>query len=277
MPELPEVETIRRQLEKEIVGEKIVDVWCDRAKVLRPSPNEFTRGVVGKTIAKIKRRAKLLIIELTESSSVRSRSYAVSHLRLSGRILIRRKSDEADDYVHAILKFNGEKELRFAEARLFGYMEYLPNQKALNKKLAGFGPEVFDLRRERFPGILAATRKAIKPLLMDQKRIAGIGNIYANDALYLAKINPETPANQISPQKADKLYAALRKVLEESLRDGGASDQWYRQIHGEKGSYQKHFKVYGRMGKKCEQCGGTIERIVVGGRGTFICPTCQRK
>lgn len=274
MPELPEVETIKRQLTKEIIGEKIAQVWYDRPKILRPTPKEFTDGVVGKVIVDVQRRAKLLIIEL---SSKESRSYVVSHLRLSGRLLVRHQNDTPDDYVHATLKFDSNKELRFAEARLFGYLQYVEDKRALDEVFKNFGPEFFDLVEETFFAILATTRKAIKSLLMDQQKIAGIGNIYANDALYLAGIHPETPANEISKEKAEELFSALKKVLEEGLKTGGASDQWYRQIHGEKGHYQEHFKIYGKTGQSCDNCGTTIKRIVVGGRGTFICPQCQRK
>jgi len=271
MPELPEVETIRGQLEKEIVGQTIVEVWYDREKMLRPSAAVFVKGIKGKKVVGVQRRAKLLIFELG------GKKYFVCHLRLSGRLLVRQKNEKPDDYVHVILKFEGGKELRFAEARLFGYMEYLPDQESLEKILAKYGPEPLeDLTGDKFYSILQKTRRVVKTLLMDQKKIAGVGNIYANDALFLSKIHPQTPANKLTREQSDKLFAALEQVFKEGLEHGGASDQWYRQVHGEKGSYQEHFKVYGRTGQDCDVCGTKIERTVLGGRGTFFCPKCQK-
>ena len=283
MPELPEVETIRRQLEREIVGFKIVDVWYDREKLLRPSPREFIDGVVGKTIAGVGRRGKLLIFKIQNPKS-KIQSYFLVHLRLSGRLLVRSPNTPPDDYVHVILKLKAKSqkpkalELRFAEARLFGYMQYVGGQKELNEILKKYGPEpLFSLTANKFYSILQKSRKPIKLLLMDQKKIAGVGNIYANDALFLAKIHPQTPARSLSREQSDKLLKAIEQVFKEGLKYGGASDQWYRQVHGEKGSYQEHLKVYGRAGKKCERCGAVIKRIELGGRGTFFCPRCQFK
>jgi len=271
MPELPEVETIRRQLEKEIVGYAVAEVWFDRPKMLRPSAEGFIKGVKGRKVRGVERRAKLLIFELDGS-------YFVCHLRLSGRLLVRRKDDRPDDFVHIILKFDGNKELRFAEARQFGYMEYVPNGEALDKILKKYGPEPLgDLDEEKFYSILQKSKKPLKLLLLDQEKIAGVGNIYANDALFLAKIHPQTPAGSLTVRQSDSLLKAVEQVFKEGLKYGGASDQWYRQVHGEKGSYQEHFKVYGRVGEECEVCGTKIKRIEVGGRGTFFCPQCQVK
>lgn len=269
MPELPEVETIRRQLEKEIVGKTIVEVWWDREKMLRPSPEEFVKEVEGRKITGVRRRAKLLIFEL-------NKGFFVCHLRLSGRLFVRRKEDRPDDYTHVILRFEEDKELRFSEMRLFGYMQYLPNQEALDELLEKYGPEPLDdLTPNKFYSILQKTARPIKIVLLDQSKLSGVGNIYANDALFLAKIYPQAPAKSLRREQSDRLLKQLEQVLEEGLKYGGASDQWYLQVHGEKGSYQDHFKVYGRTGQKCDVCGSKIERTALGGRGTFYCPKCQ--
>jgi formamidopyrimidine-DNA glycosylase len=309
MPELPEVETIRRQLEKEIVGRTVEEIWYDKPKMLRPSAREFVGGVGGKKVVGVSRRAKLLIFELEKGlRGVRGikedGGCFVCHLRLSGRLLVRWPNGPADDYVHVILKLKSQNsnlksldsknrrldrtsqmskpnegydlELRFAEARLFGYMQYVPDEEALDKILEKFGPEPLgDLTAEKFFAILRKTKKPIKLVLMDQEKISGIGNIYANDALFLAKIHPQTPANGLTRQQSDGLLQTIEQVFQEGLKYGGASDQWYRQVHGEKGSYQEHFRVYGRVGQPCEVCGTTIKRITLGGRGTFYCPRCQ--
>lgn len=275
MPELPEVETIRKQLKEEIVGGTIEEVWYDRPKLLKPNPKTFAEGVVGKEISDVRRRAKLLIFVLGGSKD-KLCDYIICHLRLSGRLLVRRKSDTPDDYVHVILKFKGGKELRFAEARLFGYMQYLPDQTSLDKILEKHGPEPLDdLDAGSFYQILQKTRKPVKLTLLDQGLISGVGNIYANDALFLAGIHPKAPANSLTEAQAEKLLRAIETVFKEGLKYGGASDQWYRQVHGEKGSYQEHFKVYGRVGQACDRCGARVQRINLGGRGTFYCSKCQ--
>lgn len=270
MPELPEVETIRGQLEKEIVGQTIVEVWYDRPKMLRPSPAVFVEGAQGKKIVGVRRRAKLLVFEL-------GGSFFVCHPRLSGRLFVRQKDDQPDDYAHVVLKFKGNKELRFAEMRLFGYMQYLPDQASLEKILSKYGPEPLDdLTADKFYSILQKVARPVKIVLLDQSKLSGVGNIYANDALFLARIHPQTPAKSLAREQSDRLLKQLEQVLKEGLKYGGASDQWYLQVHGEKGSYQEHFKVYGRTGQECGVCGTKIERIALGGRGTFYCPKCQK-
>jgi formamidopyrimidine-DNA glycosylase len=276
VPELPEVETIRRQLEKEIVDYVIADVWYDRPKMLRPSVEKFVKGVKGRKIVGVARRGKLLVFELGGGCFV-------CHLRLSGRLLVRQKGDRPDDYVHVVIECKMQKakcknlELRFAEARQFGYMEYLPDQISLEKILSKYGPEPLgDLTAGRFYSTLQKTSRPVKVVLMDQNKIAGIGNIYANDALFLARIHPQTPARNLTRSQSDNLLEKIEQVFKEGLEYGGASDQWYLQVHGEKGSYQEHFRVYGRTGQPCDVCGTEIKRIEVGGRGTFFCPSCQK-
>jgi len=272
MPELPEVETIRRQLAAEIVGKKIVSVEYDTPKMLRPVGEEFAQAVTGLVISSIDRRAKMLFLDLDNGQSI------AIHLKLNGRLLHRERTDPADEYVHIKLVFNDDSELRFADSRKFGFMELKVESEKL-KVIEGYGPEPLDdLSREKFFEIVHNSRRRIKDLLMDQKSIAGVGNIYANDALWLGKIHPETAGQKLSHQEIDTLFDTLESVLKEALIDGGASDQWYRQLHGEEGHYQEHFKVYGQTGKECvRHPGEKIQYLKVSQRGTFICPRCQVK
>ncbi len=276
MPELPEVETIRRQLEKELVGKSITGIWYDTPKMLRPSPQTLAEGITDRKITALKRRAKLLIIELDNGQA-----HLTAHLKLSGRLLVRKATDSPDQFVHVKLALNdpNHTELRFANARKFGYLEYLPRGKDdLQRVLSRYGPKPLDdLTAKEFYRRLQTTRRAIKTILLDQKVFSGIGNIYANDSLWLAKIHPETPASQLTQNQADHLLQAIEAVLKEGLKAGGASDQWYRDAYGKKGRYQDHFKVYGRVGQECLNKNGKIKRITVGGRGTFFCPSCQKK
>lgn len=277
MPELPEVEIIRRQLSQEVVGKVIAKIWWDTPKMLKPSPQVFINLVKNQKLTCVDRRAKLLLFCLSNGSIL------TTHLKLSGRLLYRPAGFPPDEYVHVILRFSDGSQLRFSNARKFGYMEVFNSTPAQQRsKIAQikekYGPEPLDdLEWEEFYEILKGGRRKVKVLLMDQSCISGIGNIYANEALWMAKIHPETPANRISREKAKRLFEALELVLKEALAEGGSSDNWYRQIHGEKGHYQEHFKVYQRTGKPCRRCGTRIEYAKVSQRGTFYCPHCQSK
>jgi formamidopyrimidine-DNA glycosylase len=270
MPELPEVETIKRDLVKLVVGKKILGIATDSPKQVQPSLATVKKAIVGAKIKQIKRRAKLLQIFLSNGSIL------VIHLKLTGRLLVRKKGSSKDDWQRVMISLSGNKELRLADLRKFGWVKLLKSKKALEKLLASFGPEPMDdLDFKAFQEILNSSRRAVKAVLMDQKKISGIGNIYANDALFLAKIDPQRPANKVSEKEAKKLFQAIERVLKAGIKYRGASDQYYLDALGHKGAYQEHFLVYGRTGKKCFGCQGEIKRIKVGGRGTFYCPQCQ--
>lgn len=280
MPELPEVETIRRDLSRLIVGRKILDIQTDSPKQVKPSLSVVKKAVVGAVIKKIERRAKLLQIFLS------NKQILAVHLKLTGRLLVREKGAARDDWQHVTIKLkngktkklkNEELELRFCDLRKFGWVRLLKDEKELEKLLSEFGPEPLDgLDLATFKKILGSSSRPIKIILMDQKKIAGVGNIYANDALFLAKIGPRRSAKKITEKEAEKLLKAIEKVLQAGIKYRGASDQYYLDALGRKGAYQEHFLVYGRDGKKCFDCQGEIKRLKIGGRGTFYCPRCQK-
>jgi len=271
MPELPEVETIRRDLEKLIVGRKILDIKTNSPKQVQPSLTAVKKAIVGTTIKKIQRRAKILQIFFSNGKII------IIHLKLTGRLLVRKKGDRVDDWQHITISLDKGKELRFADSRKFGWFRLLKDEKELKKVLSDFGPEPFDdLTLPVFQKILGSTSRPVKIVLMDQQRISGIGNIYANEALFLAGIDPRRPADKISKEEGKKVYDSLEKVLKAGIKYRGASDQYYLDALGHKGSYQEHFLVYGRQGKKCFHCSEIIKRISLGGRGTFYCPQCQK-
>jgi len=271
MPELPEVETIRKDLERLIVGRKVLDIKTDSPKQVQPSLEVVKKVIVGTIIKKVQRRAKILQIFFSNGKII------IVHLKLTGRLLVRKKGDKIDDWQHIVVSLSGDKELRFADSRKFGWFRLLKDEKELQKIMGGFGPEPFDdLTLPIFQKILGSTSRPVKIVLMDQQRISGVGNIYASESLFLAKIDPRRPANKISKKGTEKLYQALEKVLKAGIKYRGASDQYYLDALGHKGFYQEHFLVYGRQGKKCLACSGTIKRISLGGRGTFYCPQCQK-
>ncbi len=275
MPELPEVETIRRQLAEELTGYRFVDVKTEWEKSFRPSFKEVTAAIKDKTIGKIDRQAKLLIFRLDNNLDL------LFHLKMTGRLLVRKPDEPTDEYTRSaftLKKGSDIKELRFVDSRKFGFVKLIKSKEEINKLLASYGPEPLkDLTLAKFSETLKSSSRPIKLVLMDQGKISGIGNIYVNDALWLAKINPKKPAKKLRPDEVKELFGAIEKVLKEGLKYGGASDQWYRQVHGEEGKYQEHFLVYGRNGEKCSRCGETINRIGFGGRGTFFCPKCQKE
>lgn len=278
MPELPEVETIKLGLQKFLVGKKILEVWTDSPKQLQPSLSTIKENTVGSTIKKIDRRAKLLQIYLSNGKIL------AVHLKLTGRLIIRKNEVPQDEWQHAIFKLSDGWELRFCDLRKFGYLKLLNSEKELDKLLAEFGPEPFVagssgqalLTLELFKKIVSSSKIAIKQLLMDQKKIGGIGNIYACEALFSAKINPKRPAKKMTDEEMKILYESIEKVLKLGLKYHGASDQYYVDAQGQKGSYQNHFLAYGRKGEKCRVCGGIIQKIKLGGRGTYFCKRCQK-
>lgn len=271
MPELPEVETIRKDLEELIIGYKVLNITTNSPKQVQPSLSTVKKVIVGASFKKIQRRAKILQVFFSNGAIM------IIHLKLTGRLLFRDKKKPLDDYQHVTLSLDKGKELRFADARKFGWLKLIKDKKELKKLLKDFGPEPLDdLSLPIFQKILASSHRPIKIVLMDQKKISGIGNIYANEALFLARINPERPADKITKKETEKLYQSLEKVLLLGLRYRGASDNDYLDALGHKGSYQKHFLVYGQQGKPCSYCSGLIKRIKIGGRGTFYCPQCQK-
>lgn len=303
MPELPEVETIRRGLEDLIVGKKILDIMTDSPKQVQPSLEKVKKAVVGSVIKTIGRRAKLLQLFLSNDSIL------VFHLKLTGRLLVRKAGEPKDDWQHITFKIkdqpfrfaqgkkskikNNELELRFCDARKFGWVKLIDDQKELEKLLSELGPEPFVgqasfprliseqpgqahwLTFEIFRKILSSSARPIKIILMDQQKLSGIGNIYASEALFLAGIDPRRPAKKVSLEEIKKLYEAIIEVLKLGIKYRGASDQYYLDATGHKGAYQNHFLVYGRQGENCPNKCGQIKRIVVGGRGSFFCPKCQ--
>ena len=271
MPELPEVETIKQDLQRLIVGKKILDITTDSAKQVKPSLAVVKRTVVGATIKKISRRAKLLQIFLNNNQIL------LIHLKLTGRLLVRDKDDPVDDWQHVTIALSGNKELRFADLRKFGWIKIVnSNESLVMSNELGIEPFDKEFTVDYLNQIFSKTSRAIKVVLMDQRKIAGVGNIYANDGLFLARIDPKKPAKKLRDREIEKLRKAVIKVLKAGIKYRGASEQHYLDALGHKGSYQDHFLVYQRDGKKCFNCDGKIKRIKLAGRGTFFCPQCQK-
>ncbi len=272
MPELPEVETIRRDLEKEIVGHKIVDLWYDVPKMLQPSASVVEK-IKGKHFVSAGRIGKLLLLGIENDGTIGI------HLKLSGRLFIRKQTDPEDKFTHVAFKFEDGRELRFTEVRKFGYVKLIENAADLKKITSEFGPEPLtkDYTLEVVRNVLSKSSRATKVLILDQKKIAGVGNIYADEALWYAKIHPETSGNSVPEKQVEELYIGIIKALEQGIEDRGTSIDDYLDIYGKPGNHAKNLNVFRQEGQPCSRCGTTIKKIRVGGRGTHFCPKCQTK
>ena len=270
MPELPEVETVVRGLRGPLVGRTIQSAWLDWPNSLvHPTPEEFTRDIVGQAVQRIDRRAKYILITLDGAT-------LIIHLKMTGRLYVvpNAASNEADRWVHFCFQLDNAHQLRFSDARKFGRVILTPDPQWVIGKL---GPEpleddfTLDIFRER----LARRAGTLKPLLLNQEFVAGIGNIYADESLFRAGLHPLRTADSLTPDEQARLHGAIRAALSAGIDHEGASISWYRKPDGTPGDSQKHFFAYGQTGLPCQRCGTPIERIVVGQRATHFCPACQ--
>lgn len=267
MPELPEVETIKRQLEAAAVGKTI-----DRVEVLEAKMFEGNaKNLAGKKIIGTGRVAKVLRIFLDDGSVL------LLHFKLNGQLILETPQTKFDRrFTRVVLHFTDGTTLLFNDSRKFAWMKLVDDYKEEPSGAIEPFKEGFTL--DNFLAVLAKTRKPIKILLMDQAKIAGIGNIYANESLFAAKIDPFRAANSLKPKEGRALYGAILRILEKAIECRGSSgkDEWYRQLDGGMGCYQDHFLVYQRTGQKCFDCSGEILRKKQTGRSTFYCPKCQK-
>jgi len=296
MPELPEVETIKRSLEKSIVGKKITGIQVLLAKQFQGRKED----VLGAKITAIERRGKILKISLSSGKNL------LIHFKLTGQLVWVPKAGERATLghpipfagselpaktTHVIFEIDGPPSpkasarqggrLFFNDLRQFGWIKVVGElDEQMTRELGNLGvePLIKEFTVEKLSSILQSSSRPVKLVLMDQEKIAGVGNIYANEALFEAGILPTRPAKKLSNEEIKKLREAIVKVLEDGLKYGGSSaaDEAYIKPTGEAGEYQKHFRVYQRAGQPCPRCGTKIQRIELGGRGTFFCPRCQK-
>ncbi len=268
MPELPEVETIRRDLEPLILGSTIVGVelfWP--GSIARPAAHAFEDLVTGRTILRLERRGKYLIFVLSGGWNL------IVHLAMTGRLLVDR--GEMDKHTRALFHLEDGHNLLFVNMRKFGRLYLVKDAEEVVGRL-GPEPLAAEFTPQLLAHLLANRRGALKPLLLNQRFLAGLGNIYADEALFVAGLHPQRRADTLNPEEVRRLYRAIRLVLKEGLKDGGTTLEAYRRPNEEKGRHQERLQVFRRTGGPCLRCEGTIERIVLVGRGTYFCPRCQR-
>ena len=272
MPELPEVETVRRTLETALAGRRIAEVtritW--ERTIAEPAPELFRELLRDRLVTGVERRAKYLVIKLDRDEAL------VVHLRMTGQLMLQAPADEPDNHTHIVLRLDDGDQLFFRDTRKFGRI-WLLDAAGLEVLHARLGPEPLDeaLTTEEFRTLLRRRKGRLKPLLLDQKLIAGLGNIYVDEALWRAQLHPLRTVPSLSDDDVDHLYDAIRTVLSEAIARRGTSISDYRDALGEPGDNQNFLHVYDRAGQPCSRCGNPIERTVVAQRGTYLCPVCQ--
>lgn len=266
MPELPEVETIRRSIEPRVVGAQITGIALLDPSIAIPDSPESVHAALGATIRAVLRRGKHLILLLAGNSGI------VIHLRMTGALFLCEPPDSM--HVRAVLSFSNGERLAFADNRRLGKLHYYRDMKPLLQRL---GPEPLDadFTPESLKGVLSPHRIPIKAALLDQHIVAGIGNMYADEALFEARLHPLTPANELSPGEVTRLWSALRTVLNRAVARQGASIDTYWLPDGGRGTAHDAFCVAHKKGAPCPRCGTPIERQMVRKRGAYFCPTCQ--
>ena len=288
MPELPEIETVKLGLQKYLVGHKIEKIEIKIPKMLAGPQKQ----ILGTKITKIKRIGKGLIIEFDNGFVL------AVHFKMTGQLVFQDKNTKGlslskkvggeilpSKYSHIIFTLDKGAMFYYNDIRQFGWMKILKKDDLMQMPFfSQMGPEPKvssdfsgkELTLDYFKNVLLKSNLAVKVILMDQKKIGGIGNIYANDALFLAKIDPRRKGKSLNATELKKLYDAIFAVIKKSLRLGGSSDENFVNALGQDGNYQKHALVYGKQGERCSICNGIIEKVQLGGRGTYFCPKHQK-
>ncbi|MBM7557087.1 bifunctional DNA-formamidopyrimidine glycosylase/DNA-(apurinic or apyrimidinic site) lyase [Halanaerobacter jeridensis] len=271
MPELPEVQTVVDTLKPNIIDKKIEAVEVIEEKLVeKPRLEEFKDLLVGQIITNVKRRGKYIIIELDNSY------YLVSHLRMTGRFSYVDDGQEIGDYDYILFKFSDNEELRLGSKRKFT-RTYLVDDLADAGSLTDLGPEPLseEFTLDMFKELIAPRRGRMKPLLLNQKFIAGLGSIYVDESLFISGIHPMRTADTLTEEEITKLHGAIRQVLAEGIEHRGTTKWDYVDASGQAGSYQDELRVYDREEEECFECGTKIQRTKVGGRSAYFCPQCQ--
>jgi formamidopyrimidine-DNA glycosylase len=276
MPELPEVELVAQSLNKLVSGRKIAAAELLREKLAPTNPpQDFAARLKNSTIERVGRRGKHVLVHFD------SNQILLVHLRMTGRFMLLTDERDLPKHAHAVFYFTDENRLVFQDQRHFGMMKIVETSSLCEtKELKCLAPEPLsdEFSLEYFQRTLSTSKRSLKETLLDQTKVCGLGNIYAAEALFLSRVNPQTPANDLSTKRAKKLYEAVRFVLAESINHGSTMNINPENIDGSYygGNYEGHWRVYAQEGKPCLSCNTHISRIVQGARSTFYCPKCQK-
>ncbi|HSS97988.1 MAG TPA: bifunctional DNA-formamidopyrimidine glycosylase/DNA-(apurinic or apyrimidinic site) lyase [Terriglobales bacterium] len=287
MPELPEVETVARGLDKRVKGDVIESVWLgSKPEPLKSPAAEIAQTLEGKKITGVRRVGKHIVIDLKKNvgrallptksrqrkkSQISNEGQAqwIVHLGMTGRMLVCEADEEVAKHTHAIAKLKSGRELRFVDPRRFGRL-------SVTQGFTAAGSEPLEVELDKFVQLFQGRKTSIKSALLNQKLLSGVGNIYADESLFRSGIRPKRRASSLSKEDLRRLYLALREVLKEAIKLGGSSVSDYVDSNGEEGFFQLQHRVYGREGEPCLVCKTSIKRVVIGGRSSHYCPKCQK-
>lgn len=274
MPELPEVETVRRGLTQLVQGASIKSIDVLYPKMINVDTKSFQDALTNQTIDRIDRRGKYLLFRFNNDMTL------VSHLRMEGKYDVEPDGTEPSKHTHVIFHLDDNRELRYKDSRKFGRMYLIKNGE--EKTLSGLGtigpePTEDDLTFNYMKQVMNKSRGKIKPFLLNQSNIAGLGNIYCDEVLWMSKIHPETITNTINDDKIETLRQNIIKEIKMAIKGHGTTVHSYSNAYGEAGQFQNHLHVYGKQGEPCERCGALFKKIKVAQRGTTYCPNCQKK
>lgn len=277
MPELPEVETVLRGLKKRVLGRWLGAAEVRHHQVIAGSPDQFVQEVSGRRILSAQRKGKAIAIELgprneDEGAQIR---YLLVRLGMTGQFTINPVAEPLEPHTHVRLRLkDGDEEIRYVDARRFGRLRSLAREE-LDKVFGSLGPDARRITEEKFQEALQGRRTPIKSWLMNQQFLAGVGNIYADESLYLARLNPLIEAGRLSVDRSRRLLRAVKRVLDRAVKLQGTSFRDYIDIEGRPGNFLPQLRVYQRTGKPCRRCRTPIERVIISGRSSHYCPQCQ--
>jgi formamidopyrimidine-DNA glycosylase len=275
MPELPEVETVVRDLRPLLAGRAITGVWAGKPALRRAWKKAWEKELMGAGFGELKRRGKWIIAGVCREPKANTGVLLV-HLGMTGQFTVVPKAAPVETHTHRVFDLDNETQLRFRDVRRFGSVELYPSETAalanLGEKL---GPEPFDIPAAAFASDVQSSKRTLKAILLDQSIVAGVGNIYADEASFRAGLHPERRGNTLTVAECDRLRVAIEAVIARAIENRGSTIRDYVGGSGLRGGFQNEFAVYGRTGEKCVTCGGEIERVVVGGRSSHFCATCQ--
>jgi formamidopyrimidine-DNA glycosylase len=267
MPELPEVETVRADVARKYVGHRLQRLAVTGRRTVRRHPPELLGVLEGRVLSSVGRHGKYLLFTWDDGQLM------VAHLRMTGQLLAAKPGAPMAQHTHAVFTFKGAGELRFVDPRTFGEL-FLASPDELDH----LGPDALDIEVPALRAALAGRRAPLKSLLVDQRALAGIGNIYADEICFEARLRPDRPGGSLKPAELKRLAQAVRSILQAAVTRRGSSlaDEQYRDLYGQVGGYQLEHKVYGRLSQPCVTCGRPIERVRFGAKSSYFCRHCQR-
>jgi formamidopyrimidine-DNA glycosylase len=277
MPELPEVETVARGLQREVVGRKILSITLGKTDFI-DNPAELESHLPGRTIRAVERYGKFMLLRLTPGEdATRNQEEAVLlvHLGMTGMLRAQAISEPQQKHTHVVMQLDDGRELRYVDPRRFGRMAYLFGE-TLRNELQRFGADPLEVRLREFTRRIGARYVRIKALLLDQTVLRGVGNIYADESLWKAKIHPAQLGERLKTEQLRRLYGELQNILHRAIELHGSSISDFLDAEGLPGEYQQHHRVYGREGQPCSRCKTAIRRVSVAGRSSYFCPHCQK-